>query len=247
MPETYDILIWIGEQYYTIKEFIDEATKIGVSRRLRAVPEHFEIGKNKVFLASKNTDPETHQPNPVIFGYFVPKRFEIVVKDPEKKKIIHQKHQILYCVPAGPQRQCGTRKEGAVYVVADTDFDAIIEEGLYDAVDIIGPIALLKEWIPLKETKFFRGFKYVHGDKILAHAPEHEWEVEIMPEKKPTKEEIIKEVFGNRTVMRLEDFLRECNNRKQLIAGDRGWIRKAKRLGYSVDKEEGIITAPLEE
>ena len=59
-------LHWIGNQYYTIESFIDEARVIGVSRR---VPEKI-LQKMKwgdaIFLASK----EKHLKSPVIFGYF---------------------------------------------------------------------------------------------------------------------------------------------------------------------------------
>jgi len=64
--DSHSWLHWIGNQYYTIQSFIDEARVIGVSRR---VPEKI-LKKMKwgdtIFLASK----EKHLKSPVIFGYF---------------------------------------------------------------------------------------------------------------------------------------------------------------------------------
>lgn len=39
-------LLWIGEQYYKPpRDFITEADRLGVSRRIGAIPRQFEIGK----------------------------------------------------------------------------------------------------------------------------------------------------------------------------------------------------------
>lgn len=64
--DSHSWLHWIGNQYYTIASFIDEARVVGISRR---VPEKI-LKKMKwgdhIFLASK----EKHLKSPVIFGYF---------------------------------------------------------------------------------------------------------------------------------------------------------------------------------
>lgn len=47
-------LIWIGERFYpTPDEFMAEARKMGVSRRITAVPHGFELGKTYVVLAHR--------------------------------------------------------------------------------------------------------------------------------------------------------------------------------------------------
>jgi hypothetical protein len=49
-------LIWIGGQYYpTPASFIDEAKRMGISRRIVAVPRGFEVG-DYVFLAHREAD-----------------------------------------------------------------------------------------------------------------------------------------------------------------------------------------------
>jgi hypothetical protein len=45
-------LVWIGERFYkTPDEFMSEAKKLGISRRIPAVPRGFEVGKTWVILA----------------------------------------------------------------------------------------------------------------------------------------------------------------------------------------------------
>jgi hypothetical protein len=45
-------LLWIGESFYkTTGEFIEEANRLGISRRISAIPRKFELGKTWVCLA----------------------------------------------------------------------------------------------------------------------------------------------------------------------------------------------------
>ncbi len=78
--DSHSWLHWIGNQYYSIREFIKEAELIGVSRR---VPEKM-LRKMKwgdtIFLASK----EKRLKSPVIFGYFRLERIQGVKVDMEE-------------------------------------------------------------------------------------------------------------------------------------------------------------------
>jgi hypothetical protein len=45
-------LIWIGEKFYpTAADFMDEATRLGVSRRIPAIPRNFKLGETWVLVA----------------------------------------------------------------------------------------------------------------------------------------------------------------------------------------------------
>lgn len=45
-------LLWVGEQYYpTVMSFAREANELGISKRISAVPQGFELGKTWVLLA----------------------------------------------------------------------------------------------------------------------------------------------------------------------------------------------------
>jgi len=73
-------LHWIGNQYYSIRKFIEEARLIGVSRRVpQPVLKKMKWG-DMIFLASK----EENLKSPVIFGYFRLERIQGVRVDMEE-------------------------------------------------------------------------------------------------------------------------------------------------------------------
>lgn len=98
-------LIWVGEQHYkTPGEFMREAEKMGVSRRITAVPRDFEIGETWVLLGHRKAitkacsecgdeghpDPECpvcegtgYEHRPGIITAFRPTAIEYVVKGDE--------------------------------------------------------------------------------------------------------------------------------------------------------------------
>jgi hypothetical protein len=80
-------LIWVGEKFYrTPKEFSDEANRMGVSRRISAVPRDFKLGETWVALAHRHAiegefkleDKPTYKS--AIFHVFKPQAIEYVVK-----------------------------------------------------------------------------------------------------------------------------------------------------------------------
>lgn len=90
-------LLWIGEQHYpTPADFSAEAARLGVSRRIRAVPRGFKVGETWVFIAHPkavnttriNGDGESlfaEEPDlgPGIFAAFRPTRIERIVRQSE--------------------------------------------------------------------------------------------------------------------------------------------------------------------
>lgn len=44
-------LLWIGEKFYTMDSFTEEAAKLGVSRRIHTLPRDFKVGETWVALA----------------------------------------------------------------------------------------------------------------------------------------------------------------------------------------------------
>lgn len=91
------VLDWIGKEHYaTTSDFTREAVEHGVSRRIRGLPEWFEIGKDWVFLAHPQAValPDNQEYNlthpdedplpewlPGIFHAFRPQRVEVIVDD----------------------------------------------------------------------------------------------------------------------------------------------------------------------
>lgn len=87
-------LLWIGEKFYPRpSDWLEEAHKLGVSRRLPRVPHGFEIGKTWVFAAHRkciasSEDPEDFQAG--IFHVFKPSRVEYVVTGKESEEDLEQ-------------------------------------------------------------------------------------------------------------------------------------------------------------
>lgn len=72
-------LLWIGTQFYPTPEaFMAEADRLGLSRRITAVPRGFKLGETWVFLAHPKTMP-TVPPTPGIFRIFLPTAIEKIV------------------------------------------------------------------------------------------------------------------------------------------------------------------------
>ncbi len=79
-------LIWVGEQYYPAPEHFDrEATRMGISRRLGAIPNGFVPRQTWVWLAHRKTCV-----GPAVFRVFLPERIEVVVAGNERDAEIDQ-------------------------------------------------------------------------------------------------------------------------------------------------------------
>jgi len=52
-PKEGDIfgLIWVGKKFYTPESFIEEAIKMGVSKRIAQIPKKLELGKTRILVA----------------------------------------------------------------------------------------------------------------------------------------------------------------------------------------------------
>ena len=87
-------LLWIGESFYPYPgDFIEEAERMGVSRRISKVPRGFEIGETYVFMGHRKGklrsryaigDEVVH--DPAIVSIFRPTAIEYVVKGDETEE-----------------------------------------------------------------------------------------------------------------------------------------------------------------
>jgi len=92
-------LLWVGEKFYSVEEFMKEAREMGVSRRITAIPRGFELGKTWVFLAHIRAVlvPVMADPNsgktwdfgykPGIFMAYRPERLERIVNQSDYDKL----------------------------------------------------------------------------------------------------------------------------------------------------------------
>lgn len=83
-------LLWIGEKFYpTPHDFMDEAARMGISRRISAVPRGFVAGSTWVFLAHRKgaggvpVFGEDVEAKPAIVTAFQPTAIEYIVKGDE--------------------------------------------------------------------------------------------------------------------------------------------------------------------
>ena len=82
------MLLWVGKQFYTTPgTYMDEAAKLGVSRRLKAIPRNFELGKTWVWLAHMECIPDMDGAYlPGVFHMFKPQRMEYVITGKETEE-----------------------------------------------------------------------------------------------------------------------------------------------------------------
>jgi hypothetical protein len=94
-------LIWVGEQFYpTPDDWAKEACKLGVSRRVSAIPKGLVVGRTWVLVAHPKAiaeqvkvkkegelaETEDTKYTPAIFQAFVPERIELIVTPSMKKQ-----------------------------------------------------------------------------------------------------------------------------------------------------------------
>jgi len=74
-------LLWISSQFYpSPSHFVAEADRLGISRRLSALPRELEVGKTWVFLAHPKACVIDGEYQPGVFRVFKPERVEKIVK-----------------------------------------------------------------------------------------------------------------------------------------------------------------------
>jgi len=89
-PEGKHGLIWVGKSFYTTKEFVKEAEKMGVSCRIASVPRGLKLGETIVYFAHIeagetwiDTEGELFKERPekcpAIFYAFKPSRLEKII------------------------------------------------------------------------------------------------------------------------------------------------------------------------
>lgn len=80
-------LLWVGGEYYkTPADWLEEAYRLGVSRRISAVPRNFKLGEDWVMMAHREAIApklKGEPKRPGIFHVFRPTAIEYVVKGDE--------------------------------------------------------------------------------------------------------------------------------------------------------------------
>jgi hypothetical protein len=156
-------LHWIGAAYYTIDSFIDEASRMGVSRR---VPQRdlkkMEWG-DKVYCVTRQKGKK----NPVIFAYFIVETiYGIQTKDlpPDIGSKIHyiDDPRTLQV----EKRGCGYLKPGGLYATTTAKIEELAEYS--DEPQVQGGLKILPEpWPILWGMPPFRGFRPFDEEQFI--------------------------------------------------------------------------------
>ncbi len=96
-------LLWTGEKFYkSAAEFLAEAMRMGISRRISQIPRGLKVGETYVLLAHR-------KPEPHAFAIFRPERIEYVVReqddDDKLDRLEAQGVTLVQVVPVAPQVQ----------------------------------------------------------------------------------------------------------------------------------------------
>ena len=138
-PSVKVMLMWIGEKFYTPGSFTEEAAKLGVSKRITAIPKGLKVGETWIVVAHPlalnpcpncegkpitvelGKEPETCErcsgkgKAPAIFHAFIPKRIELILKQSD----------------ATPERTEQEKKRGVTVVAVPDDDQDHVEGSVY--------------------------------------------------------------------------------------------------------------------
>lgn len=174
-------LHWIGEQFYDLESFLNEAKRLGVSRRVSAnILKKMRFG-DKIWLAGRFRKWRWAH----VIGYFYLSKLEIIGGNKRIEEILKEKNIPYKVIPKEDAiveeiRGCGRRVLGAGYIVTvpDIDFELIINEKAqiivsendikvkYPEFNIGGKIYLLEKPTKIK-IKRFRGFMKFNEEMFL--------------------------------------------------------------------------------
>jgi len=84
-----DFIIWIGQSYKTIEDYVQESTEQGCCRRVQCLPIEAIPGISRVFLIHKDERPKCSEGS--IFAYYFLDRVEIITEDTVFQKLKFKK------------------------------------------------------------------------------------------------------------------------------------------------------------
>ena len=132
-------LLGVGEKYYTMESFINEANRMGVSKKVPHIPKDFEVGKSRFFLVYKKgieTGEVDEKGRPVhqmaVFSSFIPQRIETLIwkseATPKKLAELEKRGITAVVIPDGDEDHAPGRKRKAEKVKPKVDQLDLLEE-----------------------------------------------------------------------------------------------------------------------
>lgn len=158
-------LHWIGNSYYSIDGFINEALSMGVSRR---IPKHIlkkmDWG-DRVYCVSRLAQPALKQ-HPVCFGFFLIEKIH-GIKTFDIPEEMREQFELIWTGPVlSQQRGCGTVQAGGYYAVTTSSVEELAEYG--DEPQVQGGFKVFPEpWPQFWKMPPFRGFRRFNHKSFL--------------------------------------------------------------------------------
>jgi hypothetical protein len=112
-------LMWVGRHFYTPESFVEEATRLGISKRISRIPKELVLGQTWILLAHKEAGEKlvenVNTKWPAIFYAFRPQKIEMIVtqsqsKDGEFMQKLNEKNLTPVVVPDNDADHIKTKK-----------------------------------------------------------------------------------------------------------------------------------------
>ena len=159
-------LHWIGAEYYSIPEFVSEARKWGVSRRIKPQTLKAMEWGERIYLVSREKGLKA----PVIFGYFRLERVRGIRLDEETRALLEEETGKRIEVVSSDlsllvKRGCGYCQTGGLYLTTSASVKELTHYGNPKDPELQGRLVIFPKAYPaLKNLKAFRGFRPFDGE-----------------------------------------------------------------------------------
>lgn len=156
---------WLGVKYYSISSFIDEARRMGVSRRIPPQVLKGMSWGDSIFMIGESPKFPGYG---ILFGKFYVDRVKFATKSKKVKEdlqelMLRSKVKLICEAPHTDKRGCGTETSGGYYLKSSAkvkEIGEILAKGKGSRVNIAGPLYVFKKPILLKITPF-RGYRSI--------------------------------------------------------------------------------------
>ena len=159
-------LHWVGAEFYSIPEFVSEARKWGVNRRVKPQTLKGMNFGDRIYLVSR----EKGLKSPVIFGYFYLETVRGVRLDEETRERMEEETGKRIEVSQSDlsllvKRGCGYAVTGGLYCTTDASIQELVDYGETEDPEVQGGLVLFPRPYPaLRNLKPFRGFRPFDGE-----------------------------------------------------------------------------------
>lgn len=114
-------LLWVGKNFYKdFDTYMEEAFRMGISRRIKTVPRNFVIGKTTVWLAHNNCIPnEDGTKGAGVFFSFIPRVEYVVSSEDSEEKLLKIQNKGISLVKV--EKNISKNSEESDYLESDSE------------------------------------------------------------------------------------------------------------------------------